>query len=237
MNDNSWSVRIPQMRHKRLNVNRQLFAGLLGFTVKPVSGWENGTASPDALGEVILELLENALNVQPREVVLGTLRQMGSDHLSRVRMLAWMERHDPIPQPILELTVTPSFPIGSEPGSWPRQIKHLRASLDLNQQNFASLIGVTTATVNRWENGLAVPSDLSAVILVLLANALHGHNINVMGPLIEAAGKMLPLVRALTWLERHPVHMAPLLVFSSVPPPSTRPPPFATRVPTARLRR
>jgi transcriptional regulator with XRE-family HTH domain len=44
--------------------------------------------------------------------------------------------------------------------------------MKLTQQTFASLLGVTLASVNRWENGLAIPTKLSALLLKLLANAL-----------------------------------------------------------------
>ncbi len=40
-------------------------------------------------------------------------------------------------------------------------IKKLRLSLNLTQENFAHMIGVTSGTFNRWENGKAKPSRLA----------------------------------------------------------------------------
>ncbi len=39
-----------------------------------------------------------------------------------------------------------------------RELRHLRA---LTQEQFAPLLGVTYTTVNRWENGRALPSPLA----------------------------------------------------------------------------
>ena len=43
----------------------------------------------------------------------------------------------------------------------PQIIKHLRGDLGLTQEQFASKVGVTYSTVNRWENGKATPSPLA----------------------------------------------------------------------------
>lgn len=53
------------------------------------------------------------------------------------------------------------------------QIKALRKKTGLNQQGFASLIGVSTVTVNRWERGHMVPSADSAGFLALLGKAIE----------------------------------------------------------------
>ena len=37
-------------------------------------------------------------------------------------------------------------------------IQTIRTKLNLNQEQLASLIGVSPVTVNRWENGKAKPS-------------------------------------------------------------------------------
>ena len=42
-----------------------------------------------------------------------------------------------------------------------RQIKELRKSLRLTQEEFAHRLGVTLCTVNRWENNKSVPSRLA----------------------------------------------------------------------------
>ena len=43
----------------------------------------------------------------------------------------------------------------------PKRIKKLRAAMDLTQEQFAAAVGVTYATVNRWENGNANPQPLA----------------------------------------------------------------------------
>ncbi len=40
-------------------------------------------------------------------------------------------------------------------------IKSIREYLELSQTEFADKIGVTFATVNRWENGRAIPTKLA----------------------------------------------------------------------------
>lgn len=42
-----------------------------------------------------------------------------------------------------------------------RKIKELRSKLGLTQEQFATKIGVTFSTVNRWENGKGKPSPLA----------------------------------------------------------------------------
>ena len=52
--------------------------------------------------------------------------------------------------------------IESQPGdNYPKRIKSIRASLGLTQQALAERLGVSFATVNRWENSQAKPSQLS----------------------------------------------------------------------------
>jgi len=56
----------------------------------------------------------------------------------------------------------PPFSIGLRPAAnYPGQIKKLRAVLGLTQQVLAEKLGVSFATVNRWENGQTRPSQLS----------------------------------------------------------------------------
>jgi putative transcriptional regulator len=40
-------------------------------------------------------------------------------------------------------------------------IKEIRSQLDLSQEDFAREIGVSCATVNRWENGRFLPSKMA----------------------------------------------------------------------------
>jgi len=42
-----------------------------------------------------------------------------------------------------------------------KKIKKLRAAMGLTQEQFAAAVGVTYATVNRWENGNANPQPLA----------------------------------------------------------------------------
>ena len=50
----------------------------------------------------------------------------------------------------------------------PGTIKELRAHLQLTQEAFARILGVSFATVNRWENGKAEPTgDYSRVLYTL----------------------------------------------------------------------
>lgn len=45
------------------------------------------------------------------------------------------------------------------------EIRALRARLGLTQVEFAHALGVTPATVSRWENGTAAPSKLALAML------------------------------------------------------------------------
>ena len=44
-------------------------------------------------------------------------------------------------------------------------IKGIREYLGLSQADFAEKLGVTFATINRWENGRAIPTKLAQVTL------------------------------------------------------------------------
>lgn len=48
------------------------------------------------------------------------------------------------------------------------EIRKLRKQLSLTQEEFAHEIGVTFATVNRWENGKSEPSRLALKVLTAL---------------------------------------------------------------------
>ena len=41
------------------------------------------------------------------------------------------------------------------------QVKHVRNQLNLSQKKFADLLGVSFATINRWENSKNEPSQLA----------------------------------------------------------------------------
>ena len=55
----------------------------------------------------------------------------------------------------------------------PEEIQEIRAKLCVSQEKFASLLGTTVVTVNRWENGKAKPSRLYIKELKQL-RATHG---------------------------------------------------------------
>lgn len=48
-----------------------------------------------------------------------------------------------------------------QPENFPEQVKAIRQQLSLSQEELAHAIGVSFATVNRWENGKRVPSKLA----------------------------------------------------------------------------
>jgi DNA-binding transcriptional regulator YiaG len=82
-------------------------------------------------------------------------------------------------------------------------VKSLRAKLGMTQQAFASLLGLSFVSVNKWENGGSTPTGLSAVLLSLLESALRRHSPTaVVTALRRAAGVPLDVVRVLTELER-----------------------------------
>ena len=82
-------------------------------------------------------------------------------------------------------------------------VKSLRAKLGMTQQAFASLLGLSFVSVNKWENGGSTPTGLSAVLLSLLKSALRTHApTTVVTALRRAAGVPLDVVRVLTELER-----------------------------------
>jgi putative transcriptional regulator len=45
--------------------------------------------------------------------------------------------------------------------SFPDLVKDVRRQLGLSQEDLARVLGVSFATVNRWENGKTIPSKLA----------------------------------------------------------------------------
>lgn len=45
--------------------------------------------------------------------------------------------------------------------SFAEQVKHVRTELKLSQEGLAQVLGVSFATINRWENGNYNPSRLA----------------------------------------------------------------------------
>lgn len=48
-----------------------------------------------------------------------------------------------------------------QPVGFPERVKDVRRQLGLSQEELAHALGVSFATVNRWENGRTVPSMLA----------------------------------------------------------------------------
>jgi putative transcriptional regulator len=52
----------------------------------------------------------------------------------------------------------------------PEEIQDIRKKLGVTQEKFAQLLGTTVVSVNRWENGKAIPSRLYVKELKELKN-------------------------------------------------------------------
>ena len=65
-----------------------------------------------------------------------------------------------------------------------KQIKGLRIELDLSQEKFAQLLGVSLQTVRRWEEGLTKPLPILSLKLEELRKKLEG------APLVEEKRKV-----------------------------------------------
>ena len=46
-------------------------------------------------------------------------------------------------------------------GSMNELIKYIRASANMNQEQFASALGTTVQSINRWENGKTLPNNMA----------------------------------------------------------------------------
>jgi len=53
------------------------------------------------------------------------------------------------------------------------RIRKLRMELKMTQESFAHEIGVTFATVNRWENGRTTPNKVAQKVLRLMEKKLR----------------------------------------------------------------
>ena len=51
-------------------------------------------------------------------------------------------------------------------------VRELRHTMQLSQEKFADELGMTFATINRWENGRATPSPLALKQIDMLLNQL-----------------------------------------------------------------
>ncbi len=52
------------------------------------------------------------------------------------------------------------------------EIKQLRLSLSMTQEDFAYKVGVSLRTIGRWENGSSVPSNLAVAKLKKLSKKI-----------------------------------------------------------------
>ena len=50
----------------------------------------------------------------------------------------------------------------------PQRIQEIRRGLQVTQEDFAHMVGVTFSTVNRWENGKSKPNRIAQRILASL---------------------------------------------------------------------
>jgi len=57
----------------------------------------------------------------------------------------------------------------------PKQLQHLRRSTGLSRERFAHLVGVSIASVNRWEGGASSPSGTVLAIYETINAALARH--------------------------------------------------------------
>ena len=65
--------------------------------------------------------------------------------------------------------MTEHYAIGPRPGDdYAERIKRLRGEIGLTQQVLADRLGVSFATVNRWENGHMIPSRLATRAIAAL---------------------------------------------------------------------
>lgn len=85
----------------------------------------------------------------------------------------------------------------------PQEVKQIRTALGLSQQAFASLLGLSFVSVNKWENGGSAPTGLSAVLLELLKNAVRRRGaVQVVAKLRPLGGAPVEVIRLLTRLEQ-----------------------------------
>ena len=57
-----------------------------------------------------------------------------------------------------------------ETRSFSEQVKTVRTTLNLSQEDLAHALGVSFATVNRWENGKTEPSKMALTLFKAFCN-------------------------------------------------------------------
>jgi DNA-binding transcriptional regulator YiaG len=71
-------------------------------------------------------------------------------------------------------------------------VKEIRRQLALSQEDLARLLGVSYATVNRWENGQSKPSKLAkAQLLIFCKKMSERGRLALPDEVIDAAGLSL----------------------------------------------
>ena len=62
-------------------------------------------------------------------------------------------------------------------------IKYIRASANMNQEQFASALGTTVQSINRWENGKTLPNNMAQKQIYQFC---LGNNINISDYIIKS---------------------------------------------------
>ena len=85
-------------------------------------------------------------------------------------------------------------------------IRKIRSSLEMNQMEFAEGLNVTFATVNRWENGRALPNKLAQTMMSIGKNVgrkMTAVISDMSQPLGYAVGNILEVKEAIDTLKGH----------------------------------
>lgn len=86
----------------------------------------------------------------------------------------------------------------------PAQIWSLRSRLEMAQEGFARLMGVSFVSINRWEGGLSQPGKRVQAMLQMLAQALTHHPAEVVISKLTGAADEEQRLRALVELSKEP---------------------------------
>jgi len=123
---------------------------------------------------------------------------------------------------------------GRENKLWtPERIRDLRQRLEMTQENFAHLIGVTFSSVNRWENGKARPNKIALRVISALERKLKRQMESEMHPGLESTAFAAPTAttqvikphRAISWKEAlrmvgsktNPVYILRMVYLDGIP--------------------
>ena len=84
-------------------------------------------------------------------------------------------------------------------------IKKIRSYMNMNQTEFAEQLNVTFATVNRWENGRALPNKLAQGKIYDLCKAYEVPVYDMVLEKIEAESRSIELAKGRVLLDRKSV--------------------------------